>query len=76
MVTREDIKAINNVILMERETGHCLFDFDDYYHDMIQMAEILGIKMFYNEEEEEWMFHNAIDQVRTKTALSYYYERS
>ena len=70
---KKDIKTINEVIELEYECGHCTFDFDDYHHDLREMAEIIGVEMIQN-EDEEWMFKNKKDEERVKDALNYYYD--
>jgi len=74
MMNNNDIILINAVILEQRQTGHCLFDYDDYRHDLQEMADVIGVEMIYDEDEEEWIFQNMYDECRVKEALAYYYE--
>lgn len=70
---KKDIKAIDEVIELEHECGHCSFDFDDYHHDLREMADVVGVEMIQN-EDEEWIFKNEKDEARVKEALDYYYD--
>ena len=70
---KKDIKAIKEIIEMERESGHILYDLDDYEGDLITMAEDLGIELVKN-EDEEWTFKNEKDRKRVEEAYNYYLE--
>jgi len=70
---KKDIKAIKEVYIDERECGHTICDFDDEQHDLREIAEVIGVDMI-EDEEEELVFKNEKDKARTEEALSYYYE--
>ena len=70
---KKDIKAINKVFIDERECGHAICDFDDYDHDLREIADVIGVEMVEN-EEEELVFRNKKEESRVKEALNYYYE--
>lgn len=70
---KKDIKVIKEIIALERECGHILYDLDDYKNDLQTMAEDLGVEMVEN-EECEYIFKNKKDEQRVKEALDYYYE--
>ena len=65
---------IEECVEEERECGHAICDFDDYNHDLREIAEVIGVDVVYDEDEEERVFKNEKDKVRTKAALNYYYE--
>ena len=71
---KKDLKVVDDLIKMQKETGVCLFDFDDYEHDLDEMANAIGVEMVYDEDEEIWEFKDVKDSYRTKIALDYYYE--
>ena len=77
-ILSEEIKEmIKECVEEERECGHTICDFDDYDHDLRQIAEVIGVDMVYDEDEEECAFKtfkNEKDKVRTEAALNYYYE--
>ena len=70
---KKDIKEIDSTIEMERECGHIFCDFDDREHDLRTIAEIIGVEMVEN-EEEEFVFKNKKDEQRVNECLDYYYE--
>lgn len=70
---KKDYKAINEAFIDERTCGHNLCDFDDEYHDLGQIAELIGIEMIYNDEEDYFEFKNTQDEKRCREALEYYY---
>ena len=45
---KKDIKVIKKVIELERESGHILYDLDDYEGDLVLMAEELGLETIEN----------------------------
>lgn len=67
-------KMIKECVEEERECGHTICDFDDYDHDLREIAEVIDVDMVYDEDEEECAFKNEKDKVRTEAALNYYYE--
>ena len=71
---KKDYKAIDEAIDMERESGHLFCDFDDYQHDLQEIADMIGVEMV-EDEEENFVFKNAKDEARVKEALNYYYEQ-
>ena len=70
---KKDIKAIEEACLEERECGYFICDFDDYRHDLREIANVVGVEMIKN-EEEELVFRNKKDESRVEEALNYYYE--
>jgi len=70
---KKDYKAIDEAVEMERNSGHFFCDFDDYQHDLQEIADMIGVDMVEN--EEEWVFKNAKDEARVKEALNYYYKQ-
>lgn len=74
---KKDERAIKSAVREERECGHTFCDFDDKQNDLREIAEIIGVEMIYNEDdeaEEEYVFKNEKDEERVKEALNYYYE--
>lgn len=69
----DDYSCIKELVEDERECGHTICDFDDYHHDLRQIAETIGVDMIEN-EDEEWVFKNEEDRIRVEKALSYYYD--
>lgn len=69
----EIIDKVTELVETEQKTGHCLFDFDDLEHDRRQMAEVLDIKMVYDEDEEEYKFKHEWEEEVVRLALDYYY---
>lgn len=70
---KKDIEVINEMFIEERECGHTCFDFDDYEHDQLEMAETIGVKLVYDEEEDEYKIANEKDKQRVNECLDYYY---
>ena len=70
---KKDLKAVKEVFIDERECVHTICDFDDYENDLCEIAEVIGVDMIEN-EDEEWVFKNEKDRLRVEEALSYYYE--
>lgn len=71
---KKDYKAVDEAIKEERESGHIFCDFDDYKHDLQEVADMIGVEMIEN-EEEDLVFKNAKDEARVKEALDYYYKQ-
>lgn len=69
---KKDYKAIDEAVILERECGHLICDFDDYDNDLGEIAEVIGVDMVKN-EDEEWTFKTIKDEERVKEALNYYY---
>ncbi len=69
---KKDYNAVDKAIKLERESGHLFCDFDDYQHDLEEVAEMLDVEMV-EDEEENLVFKNAKDEARVKEALDYYY---
>ncbi len=70
---KKDIKTIEETYLEERKCDFLICKFDDYEHDLREIADVIGVEMVEN-EEEEFVFRNKKDESRVKEALSYYYE--
>ena len=47
---KKDIKAIEKTYLEERECGHTICDFDDYNHDLKEIAEVIDVDMIEDED--------------------------
>ena len=73
-MTKKDQKAIRELFCDERECGHSVCDFDDYEHDLKEIADYLEIELDYNEEEEEECLLPGKKRDRAEEALNYYYE--
>jgi len=73
-MTKQMIRAIRDVYCDERECGHTICDFDDREHDLREIAEVVGVEMVYDEDEEEWIFNDADDYNLVSEALDYYYD--
>ena len=73
-MTKQMIRDIRDVYCDERECGHTICDFDDREGDLREIAEVIGIEMVYDEDEEEWIFASEKDEEITNEALDYYYE--
>lgn len=73
-MTKQMIRDIRDVYCDEREYGHTICDFDDRDNDLREIAEVIGIEMIYDEDEEEWVFASEKDKKITNEALDYYYE--
>ena len=71
---KKDYKAIDEAIKLERESGHIFCDFDDYQHDLEEVADMIEVEMV-EDEEENLVFKNAKDEARVKEALDYYYQQ-
>lgn len=71
---KKDERAIKSAVREERECGHTFCDFDDEQNDLREIAEIIGVKMGYDEDKEEYVFKNKDDEARVKESLNYYYE--
>ena len=69
---KKDIKAIEKTYLEERKCGHTICDFDDYNHDLKEIAEVIDVDMI--EDEDEFGFKTKKDKTRVEEALKYYYE--
>ena len=67
----EDIKAIDEVIELEIESGQILYDLDDYEGDLITMAEDLGVETVKN-EDGHFVIKNEKDRKRVEEAYNYY----
>jgi hypothetical protein len=70
---KKDVKVINEVIEMERDSGHILYDLDDYEGDLITMAEDLGVETVEN-EEGHIVIKSPKDRKRVEEAYNYYLE--
>lgn len=70
---KKDIKVINEVIIMERSSGHILYDLDDYEGDLITMAEDLGVETVEN-EDGRLVIKSPEDRKRVEEAYNYYLE--
>lgn len=70
---KKDIKVINEVIEMERDSGHILYDLDDYEGDLITMAEDLGVETVENEDGHT-VIKSPKDRKRVEEAYDYYLE--
>ena len=70
---KKDIKLVNEIIEMERESGHILYDLDDYEGDLITMAEDLGVETIENEDGYT-VVKNKKDRKRVEEAYNYYLE--
>lgn len=70
---KKDIKVINEVIAMERDSGHILYDLDDYEGDLIAMAEDLGVETVEN-EDGRMVIKSPKDRKRVEEAYDYYLE--
>lgn len=68
---KKDIKAIKEVIQIERDSGHILYDLDDYEGDLITMAEDLGVETVENEDGHV-VIKNPKDRKRVEEAYNYY----
>lgn len=67
-------EMIKECVEEECECGHTICGFDDYDHDLREIADVIGVEMIEDEDEEGWTFKNEKDKVRTEKALHYYYE--
>lgn len=67
----KDIKVINEVIELERESGHILYDLDDYEGDLVLVAEDLGVETVEGESGRS-VFKNTKDRKRVEEAYNYY----
>ena len=47
---KKDIEEINAVVLEEKMFGHIICDFDDREHDLREIAELLGVET-YDEDD-------------------------
>ena len=72
-MTKKDIKTIEEMVLDERKYGYIFCDFDDYRHDLMEIADAIGIEMIQN-EDEEWVFKTEKQKQRVEEALQYYYD--
>ena len=70
---KKDYEITDETVIDECEYGQILCDFDDEYRDLRQIAELIGIEMNYNDEEECFKFKNTNDEKRCREALEYYY---
>lgn len=70
---KKDIKVINEIIEMERDSGHILYDLDDYEGDLITMAEDLGVETVEN-EDGHIVIKSPEDRKRVEEAYNYYLE--
>ncbi|WP_407414239.1 hypothetical protein [Methanobrevibacter sp.] len=70
---KKDIKVINEVIEMERSSGHIFYDLDDYEGDLVTMAEDLGLETIENEDGYT-VIKNEKDRKRVEEVYNYYLE--
>lgn len=70
---KKDIKFVKEIIGLERESGHILYDLDDYEGDIITMAEDLGLEIVEN-EEGDYVIKNSKDRKRAEEVYNYYLE--
>lgn len=70
---KKDIKVINEVIEMERNSGQIQYDLDDYERDLIIMAEDLGVETVEN-EDGRMVIKSPKDRKRVEEAYDYYLE--
>ena len=70
---KKDIKVIKKVIELERESGHILYDLDDYEGDLVLMAEELGLEKIENEDGYT-VKKKKKDRKRVEEAYNYYLE--
>jgi hypothetical protein len=70
---KKDIKTIKEVIAIERDSGHILYDLDDYEGDLITMAEDLGVETIENEDGYT-VIKNEKDRRRVEEVYNYYLE--
>lgn len=70
---KKDIKVINEIIEMERESGHIFYDLDDYEGDLVTMAEDFGLETIENEDGYT-VIKNEKDRKRVEEAYNYYLE--
>ena len=70
---KKDIKAIEETVLLERECGHIICDFDDREHDLREIAEIIGVD-YYIPCDSKITFFKEKDKLRVEEALEYYYD--
>lgn len=70
---KKDIKAIDEIIELEEESGHILYDLDDYEGDLITLADDLGLETIENEDGHT-VIKNEKDRKRAEEAYNYYLE--
>ncbi|MBO7731499.1 MAG: hypothetical protein J6S67_03075 [Methanobrevibacter sp.] len=70
---KKDIKIIKEVIQLERESGHIMYDLDDYEGDLITMADDLGLETIENEDGYT-VIKNEKDRKRVEEMYNYYLE--
>ena len=70
---KKDIKVIKKVIELERESGHILYDLDDYEGDLVLMAEELGLETIENEDGYT-VIKTEKERKRVEEVYNYYLE--
>ena len=70
---KKDIKLVNEIIEMEWESGHIMYDLDDYEGDLITMADDLGVETIEN-EDGYIVIKNEKDKKRVEEVYNYYLE--
>ena len=70
---KKDIKIIKEVIQLERDSGHIMYDLDDYEGDLITMADDLGLETIENEDGYT-VIKNEKDRKRVEEMYNYYLE--
>lgn len=74
MLSKEDIKLVHEIIEMEQDSGHILYDLDDYEGDLVTMAEDLGVETIENEDGYT-VIKNEEDRKRVEEIYNYYLEK-
>lgn len=69
----KDIMAIKEIIELERESGHTLFDLDNYENDLLLMAEDLDVETIETEDGDT-VFKDENDRKRVEDAYNFYLE--
>ena len=69
----KDIKTVKEIIELERESGHTLFDLDSYESDLLLMAEDLDVETIETEDGDT-VFKNENDRKRVEEAYNFYLE--